>query len=351
MSVSPSTGKLMTEVARKVLRESLSVKKGETLTVECWNNGLQFARYVTMEARRLGVIPVTIFEDEDAYIQGVREAPADIVGQLGKQEFDLISGTDAYVFIPGPVLGSLSHKLTRDQTQKSIAYNQAWYEAAAKAKLRGARLTFGYIGEESDKVLGKSVQTVVTHQLRAALADYKPIAERAKQVSAQLGKGSSISITTPGSHLDLEANGALEVSDGVVDADDVASENNICQIPPGFVFSEVVPESVTGTFTCTPTLTGFGMIDGATFVFEEGQLMEVKSTGSRAKLDALEKAAKNRGATSISIGLNPLLKYGFGQNSSVSGVVGLRVLGVNFQSKSATLVAGGKTLVNKGRAR
>ena len=45
---------LRTKVAKKVLQKTLSVKKGETVTVESWNNGLEFARVLLAEARAMG---------------------------------------------------------------------------------------------------------------------------------------------------------------------------------------------------------------------------------------------------------------------------------------------------------
>jgi len=60
-------------------------------------------------------------------------------------------------------------------------------------------------------------------------------------------------------------------------------------------------------------------------------------------------AAKSKTASSITIGLNPLLKYGYGQNANSAGVVGVRVLGMNFTAKSASMWAKGKRLVNRGR--
>jgi leucyl aminopeptidase (aminopeptidase T) len=340
---------LYSQVARKVLNESLSLKKGESLTVEAWNNGLPFARHVVLEARRIGAIALTVFEDEDAYVEGVKMAPPDMVGEMGKNEYGLLSGSDAYVFIPGPVLGNFSHRLTREESVKSTRYNESWYKAASKSNLRGVRMTFGYIGPDADSVLGKSTQAVVTHQLKAALADYRSIGKKAKELSAKLGKGTSVEITTPGSDLKFELTGVLDVDDGVVDAHDVSVESNVCYIPPGFVYAEVVPESVSGTFTFSPTITRFGMITDGTIVLEEGEVVGAKSKGSKAVLEKVAEAAKNRAPSSITIGLNPLLKYGYGQNANSAGVVGVRVLGVNFTTKSSSMWVEGKKLVNRGR--
>ncbi|MDA4137166.1 MAG: hypothetical protein OK449_09265 [Thaumarchaeota archaeon] len=349
MGTRPSLDALFSRVAKKILTESLALKKGDALTIETWNNGLPFAKQVAIEARRMGAIPLTIFEDEDAYVEGVRESPEDMVGQMGKHEFKLLSGTDAYVFIPGPVLGSFSHKLSREETAKSTQYGDSWYKAASQSKLRGVRLVFGYIGDDADKVLGKSIRAVVSHQLEAALADYNAIGKKGSELAAVLGKGADVKITTPGSLLKLELNGILEVEDGVVDATDVANESNICYMPPGYVYAEVVPESVSGTFTFSPTVTRFGMISDGTIEFRNGEVVGLRSNGSRAALKKLEAASKSKRASSITIGLNPLLKYGYGQNANSAGVVGVRVLGVNFTAKSPSVSVKGKNIVKRGR--
>src|SRR5579863_4489975 len=124
------------EVARKVLSESLAVKKGQTVLVESWNNGLPFAKHVVLEARRKGAIPLTLLEDEDAYVDGAKETPKDVLGKMGRHEFALLSKTDAYVFIPGPELGTFAHRMERSNYLDSVKYNDAWYDAAAKAKLK-----------------------------------------------------------------------------------------------------------------------------------------------------------------------------------------------------------------------
>jgi leucyl aminopeptidase (aminopeptidase T) len=348
--VQSSLDTLYTKVARKVLKESLSLKKGESLTVETWNNGLPFAKHVVLEARKMGAIPLTVFEDEDAYVDGVKGAPDDMIGQMGKQEYALLSASDAYVFIPGPVLSSFSHRLAREQVVKSTEYGDAWYKAAAKAKLRGVRMAFGYINAEAEPVLGKSASSVVTHQLKAALADYASIGKKAKALAAALGRSTDVTITSPGSKLTLELTEIQDIDDGVVDAQDIAAESNVCYIPPGFVYNEVVPESVSGAFSFSPTVTRFGMIEDGTIEFQDGEVVAARSAGSKSVLSKLVAAnSKSTRASSITIGLNPELKYGYGQNANSAGVVGVRVYGVTLTAKSASVSTKDKELVRRGK--
>ena len=351
MSNGSSADDLYRKVARKVLTESLALKKGESLTVETWNNGLPFARQVVLEARKMGAIPLTIFEDEDAYVESVHDTPKDVLGKMGKQEYKLLSGSDAYVFIPGPVLGNYSHRLSREEQAGSTAYGESWYKAAAKAKLRGVRLAFGYIGEDAPSILGRSIGSIVSHQLKAALTDFTALGRKARNLASVLTEGSDAILKTPGSKLTFRLMGVKEIDDGVVDAKDIESENNVCYIPPGYVYAEIDPKSVSGRFTFAPTVTRFGLIKDGSIEFRDGRVVGWKSKVSSATFGKLAAAAseKSRQATSMTVGLNPLLKYGYGQNAHSAGVVGVRVLGVNFTTNRGSLSVGGKTVVAHGR--
>ncbi len=350
MSSRSSADDLYRKVARKILVESLSVKKGESVTVESWNNGLPFASQVVLEARRMGAIPLTIFEDEDAYVEGVHKTPKDVLGKMGKQEYRLLSGTDAYVFIPGPVLGNFSRRLARAEQLDSTAYGESWYKAASKAKLLGVRMAFGYLGEETRAILGKSVDVVATHQLKAALADYKTIGRTGRKLSTAMAEGSRATVKTPGSKLTFQLAGKNEVEDGVVDEADVGSESNICYIPPGYVYAEIDPESVSGNYAFSPTVTRFGLIRDGTLEFKDGQLVAWRSKSSSSALGKMAAAAteKSRRASALFVGLNPLLGYGYGLNANSAGVVGIRVLGVNFTTNRASLAVAGTTVVAHG---
>ena len=107
---------------------------------------------------------MVVFEDEAAYVQGAKTMDKEVAGKMGRQEYALLSGSDAYVFIPGRPLSSYYSGLTSEERSTSLAYNSSWYEAAEKAKLRGVRLTFGYVGKEMTKVLGRAPDRIIEHQ-------------------------------------------------------------------------------------------------------------------------------------------------------------------------------------------
>jgi len=342
---------LQRRVAKKVLSETLAVRKGETVTVESWNNGLGFARNVVAEARAMGCTAILLLEDEEAYVEGANRAPKDRIGLMGRNEFGMIEGTDAYVFIPGPLLAMYQRRVKPQIMSESTKYNGSWYEAAEKAKLRGARLAFGYIGEEMAGVMGRTVKQVVERQLRAALVDFNGIAKSAQRLAPLLSDGSEALIQAGGSRLEFSLKGETTIEDGVVSHRDVEEGNNMTYLPPGFVSRGVDPNSVSGTMSVSKTVTRLGLLEDAILTFREGRLVKWKSRESMKMLTELIKAVpeQKRKMTILNVGINPKMGYLFGQDRMVAGSVTAGGFGFMAVIRGTNLTVEGKPVVTAGR--
>jgi leucyl aminopeptidase (aminopeptidase T) len=269
-----------------------------------------------------------VYEDEEAYVEGVRRAPRDAVGMMGKNEYGMLAGTDAYVFVPGQALGVYSRTLKPKEREESTRYNSSWYEAAEKAGLRGARLTFGYVGKDMARFLGKKIEDVVRGQLKAVFADYGEIAGRARKVSSLLGDGTAVDLRSGNNKLKFTLRGELEIQDGIVDDEDKKTGNNMAYVPPGYVAKEVDPQSPNGKVALADSLTKYGVIHHAELEFENGSLVRWKSEDGaklRKLIDAV--APEKRRLTLVGVGLNPSLGYGYGQDRFVRGAVTLAGFG------------------------
>jgi len=343
---------LYEEVARKVVSESLHLKKGESVTVETWNNGLPIALAFVGEARKTGAIPLVLFEDEDTYVLGVKNAPKEARGKMGKHEHGLLAASDAYFFVPNELLEGYATRITPEEAEEATSYGDSWYEAAEKAGLRGARMSFGFAGRELARQLGKSVEEIEVHQLRAALVDFGSIRKAGKELASRLPASGSGSLTSPsGSHLRFEFERGVHLEDGIVDAQDVSAGHNVTYIPPGFLRKNIKPESVSGRVKLSPSGSWTGIIRDATLEFEKGRLVRWKSSSSRRMLDeAIEDQAESeRVLNALTIGLNPLMRYGYGQDRFVAGSIGVAGLSFNGIVRSGTLRAGHSVVVNQGR--
>jgi leucyl aminopeptidase (aminopeptidase T) len=342
---------LQTKVAKKVLQETLSVKKGGTVTVESWNNGLEFARVLLAEARAIGCTGVMVLEDEEAYIEGVKRSPKNTLGVMGRNEYGMLEGTDAYVFIPGPLLAPYQKRINPQLMSDSLRYNASWYKAAEKAKLKGARLTFGYIGEEMAGIMGRTVQQVAERQLSAALVNFEQISRSARKLSSSLTDGSEVTVTAGGSHLESTCKGETTIEDGVVSPQDVKAGNNMTYVPPGFVSKGVDPTSASGTLKVSKSVTRLGVLSDAKLTFKEGKLIQWKSNNSMPMLTELVKAMpeQKRRLTTLNVGINPRMDYLFGQDRMVAGSVTAGGFGFTAVVRGADLTVDGRELVSAGK--
>jgi leucyl aminopeptidase (aminopeptidase T) len=343
--------KLQTKVAKKVLQETLSVKKGGTVTVESWNNGLDFARVVLAEARAMGCTASMVLEDEQAYIEGVMRSPKNTLGLMGRNEYGMLKGTDAYVFIPGPLLAAYQKRINPQLMSDSLRYNASWYKAAKKANLKGARLTFGYVGEEMARIMGRTVQQVAERQLSAALVNFEQISRSARKVSSSLTDGSEVSVKAGGSRLEATCKGETTIEDGVVSPQDVKAGDNMTYVPPGFVSKGIDPTSASGTLNVSKSVTRLGVLSDAKLTFKEGRLVQWKSNNSMPMLTELVKSVpeQKRRLTILNVGINPRMDYMFGQDRMVAGSVTAGGFGFTAVVRGADLTVDGHELVTAGK--
>jgi len=338
------------KVARKTLTESLRLKPGETITIETWTAGIPFAAEAALEAKRLGAYPLVTLEDEKNYVRGVRVAPKKALGKMGKHEYGLISNSDAYVFIPGPPIAGYYPRITRKEFFDSTSYNGSWYGAAKKSHLRGARLTTGYVGNDMARLLGKDRDEIILHQLKAALADLGKIRAKAKKLAGVLRDGAKITLATGGSQLTARLKGELEIQDGVTSEDDVAKGENMSYMPAGYVAKDIDPRSVDGSLQVSPSITRFGMLEDAELTFKKGKFVSWSSKKSPGVLKAVEEVApeKVRLPSFILVGLNPDMRFGYGQDRFPEGsiAVGVAITGI---VRRGTLTVGGTTVVKDGK--
>jgi leucyl aminopeptidase (aminopeptidase T) len=341
---------LYTKVARKALTETLQVRSGDSVTVEAWDNGLPFARRALAEARAMGCTAVLLYEDEGAYIEGVRRAPQDAVGKMGKNEYGLLAGTDAYIFVPGPAIGAYSRALKPEERTRSTRYNSSWYEAAEKAGLKGARLSYGYAGKDLARILGKKVQDLARAQLGAALVDFGKISGSAGRISPSFADGAGARLTTGQSSLSFSLKGELTIEDGVVDELDKKTGNNMTYIPPGFVSKEVDPATANGSVVLSDTLTDYGVVSRAKLEFREGKVVSWESPDKALVKRVLDPVfPEERRLKLVTVGLNPELGYGWGQDRFVAGSITLSGFGFRGLVKKGGLAVAGSDVVAAGR--
>ena len=169
-------------LARSVLKDRLHLKAKENVTIETYPSALPWATGFVREARRMGAKPLLHYEDEASYWTAVEEGHAHRIGSPSDAEWAALADTDVYIYFWGPE--DMARRIALpEKTQGSLtAFNGKWYDVAAKAGLRGARMSIARVTERNARHWGVSRSTWEAEVLAASFRDPKTMAKDAAKV-------------------------------------------------------------------------------------------------------------------------------------------------------------------------
>ncbi|MCI4319836.1 MAG: hypothetical protein L3K23_06880 [Thermoplasmata archaeon] len=311
MTVPGFTAERGATMAKNVLRGSLRLRKGESVTIETWTDCLPWASAFALEARKMGVHPLILYEDEAGYWDAVRANPK-VVGTAGEPEWAALAKSDAYVFFYGPADVPRFRALPEKVRNSAIAYNPNWYARAAKAKVRGIRLPLGQVSEATARAAEVPADLWREELIEGTLVDPVPLQKEAERLARRLTSGREVKITGPkGSSLTLRLRGRKAVAGGgIVTPELERLRFNMLTAPAGWVSVAVDEKVAEGTFVASiPAPTMEAPAHGGVWTFSGGRLTEFTYSSGEAQVrKEFQKAPKGRDRPGVlTIGLNPAL--------------------------------------------
>jgi leucyl aminopeptidase (aminopeptidase T) len=361
----PSEPELIEAAVKVALHDRVKLKRGENLLIECWPHGLPVAREAVYQARALGAHPLLMVEDEQALFRSVETLKSGATG-AGAHEWAALSKTNAYLFVPGPA--NLPHAWAMGpKWGAAFPSNDEWYQRAARAKLRGVRMLYGYASDERAAAYGidpgewrrmvLDAATVRPSEVRSAGAKLGRILQRGKSVRIRAGNGTDINLGL--------AKRPTQVDDGSVSPQDLKDGENMTQAPAGQLWVAPDERTAEGTFVADRPSFSLGRpVKGAQFEFRSGKLV---ASAFAERGDAFEKSFGNAKGDKdrvgmLIFGLNPKIQLGSPQDAIGAGTLTL-TLGYNdelggknktsFQflapNGRATVEVDGKAVISEGR--
>lgn len=293
---------------------------------------LPWARALVVEARRLGVRPMVLYEDEEAYWRCVETLPAGDIGKVGSAEWGALEAADGYVFLWGPEDRARLAGLPPETRAALQSYNEEWYRRAEKNRLRACRVELGRATAPMADRYGVDLSAWRSELVRASLVDPARFQADAKRLAPKLKGGKTLTVThANGTSLQLKlAARAPVVDDAVVDEADVRGGSNVTTVPGASVLVAVDERAAEGRFVANRRsyLTA-GPVEGGHWTFHEGKLTQFGYDAGEEHFSApFEKApaGKERPAF-FSFGLNPELRFSPNLEDQERGVVTLGIGG------------------------
>ena len=257
------------------LIESVDLKEGEYVLIDCTDTPSSVAKALTFLATCRGAKPIVHTYDSNVEREFVLHASKEVKTFRSNYELSLMKEMQAYIAVrgaenafemadvPGEILTEYKQimkpvlRYRVDHTKWCIT---RWPNAAMaqEAKMSTDAFEDFYFG--------------------ACLVDYKKMAELAKPLVDLMSKTRNVRIIAPGTDLRFSIEGLPAIP--------CCGEKNI---PDGEVYTAPVKDSVNGIITYnTPTVYLGKPFSNISLVFENGKIVEAKcGSGDQAALDAI----------------------------------------------------------------
>ncbi len=299
--------------ARNVLRQYLRVRPGERVTIECWTSTLDDANAFVLETLRLGARPLLLYQDEATYWTATTEVPAASLARLGEHRRAAVERTDVFVSFLGPSDRERFHALPFKVRFRLGEYEDALYDAAAKAGARAVQMAIGRVSDASARMYGVDAARWRAELLAATLVDPRLLKRRARRVAGRLARGRELRVShANGTDLTLRLLGRVpNRSDGTVASTPSRGNWSLVTLPAGVVSVSVDESSAEGVFesniaTSVGLAYGVGEFRVGRWTFERGRLRRFSyREGEELFSEGYSHAGEGRDRPgAISIGLN-----------------------------------------------
>ena len=316
-------------LARMVLDRYLTVRPGETVTIEAWNHALPWARPFVVEARRRGAVPSLVLEDEEAFFRSASTVPPR--GFPSAPAF-VAEGTDVYVYLPGPEEFARLRGLARSELETALAHHgPEWWRAARRSGLRAARLAISTATPAAAEAYRVDLSSWQREVVQACLVPPDRLARVAAPIVRRLARARRLRIRHyNGTDLTVGlVPRTITVEDGRIDRDDLRSGRVWTRVPTGLISVPVADGMAEGRWESNrPVYDRFAsppVSEGVHLDFARGRLRRYAiDRGASAFRAAYDHGGRGREVLgAISFGLNHRIARAPELGELAQGTVGL----------------------------
>jgi aminopeptidase len=362
------TNALHEELARTVVRDSLSIDSSDVVTITTWDHTIDVANAMVVECFKQGADAIMNLWTDEYYYGLLRELSEESLGEPSKicQAFTEAETATINMFGPRNPEG-----LKKVPPSKVNAWGdgerKSHYPRNIERKIRNVSLPLALLTIERAKVYGFKFESWKNVVNNALTMDLKKIAKRGRDVAATLEKAHIVHLTAPnGTDLTFELNKRpIHIDDGIIDKEDVEKNTLDAQLPAGSVLTTIIETSGNGKVIFDQPLQQMGLnIPNIEWRFKDGKLTSMTAKKNLEPMSRqFEKASGDKDRIGfLQIGLNPKAEYGYLMDYIVEGAVQIGIgdneyiggknssaFGMVATMGKATLDIDGRTMIKNGK--
>jgi aminopeptidase len=304
--------------ARLVVRDCARVREKEVVLVRVGEFHTQLAELIALETQIIGASPILISSSSSYRNLALREVPRNYMSRTSPSEVALRKIVNVVVSIE-PSRESTIGYLPSEAVIGQMAQAEELLALQRERKIREVFIAIP--SPQTAKFLGKRFSELERAFHRSLNVNYKEQMALSKRVASKLRSASIIRIESEnGTHLELSTKGRpVRPNDGVIDGEDVATDNLWVHLPAGEVYAAPLEESCNGTICFNSEIVYGGRdIRDLELHFSRGQLVKAAATeGIQLFKRILQSAAGDR---------DKIGEFGIGLNEGVRRFTGYTVI-------------------------
>jgi hypothetical protein len=295
-------------LARVVLERHLALRRGDALTIEAWSHALPWAGAFVVEARRRGIVPTLVVEDEAAFFRSIEARGAPVVSGPTRAPLPRSRG---HVYLGGPaefprLLGLPPTELDRIVRR----HDPSWWRRARRNGTRAVRVAVAEATAVAAARYGVDLDAWQRELIGASRVDPGRLEASAVRLLRTLGRARVLRVRHPnGTDLMLTVGSARPIIDS--GRPDRRAGAVWGRVPSGLLAFAVAPRSPHGVFEANrPAFDRFAdppAAVGGRFEFDRGRLVTFEfERGGEVFADAYARGGRAAGrVAALTIGLNP----------------------------------------------
>jgi leucyl aminopeptidase (aminopeptidase T) len=320
-------GTTMSTLAQNLVRNCLRIRSTDNVTVFFYSHNVALAEDIAIECFRVGADALLNLYTDSYYTAYLKYLPVESLRQPSVYCRGLTELSTAQFWIGGVYDPSMFRKASAEKLAASDEGETAAHvDLARERKVRGLSVDLGLATAPRAKAYGFNLARWKRMMSQASSVSAAKLAADGKRVAAKLATAAKARITAPnGTDLEFELIGRpAQVSDGVVDDEDIAAGALSASIPAGNVAVAPQETSAHGVVVgSVPSPWAGRSIRRMRWEFRDGRLTTFDGDANAKALAAVHtKATGDRDRLAgVSVGLNAKAVLGFLQNAIVRGAV------------------------------
>jgi len=292
----------MRQLASRVIRQCLRVRKGENVLVEALDlDDLTLPEFLSLECVDVGAYPVLVLRPETVLRAKLVGWQPEDIEHIPSHDLSMYSNCDVRVSVYSCFYPSWWQSIDEKRRAALDKANQMGTDIIVKRKVRN--LNISVPTERVARERGLNYPQLLDDFIRAVNIDYEDMRKLAKRLRQKLEKCTEIWIESDeGTGLTFSIEGrTFLIEDGVIDEEDIKQGVHYAEIPDGELFVAPVEDSAEGK-AVFPNVPNIGRLE---LLFRGGKVVEARGERCEFFWERLEQATgeKDRIAE-FAIGLN-----------------------------------------------